>query len=72
MNLSTILGIANASLEIAKSFISMGKDASPIIAKVIGILTKGENATQADVDSLRADNDAWSAEIQQPLPPEED
>lgn len=71
MNLASIFAAIKNSMEIAKSFIAAGKDVAPIITTVYEILAKGKKVTQADVDKLQAQNDAWSAELQAPLPPEE-
>lgn len=71
MNASTILSAIKSAIQVATSLYAVGKDIGPILSSVHDILTKGDSVTQADLDALRAQSDAWSAEIQSPLPPEE-
>jgi hypothetical protein len=72
MNAVVIISAVTSAIEIAKQFIEVGKDVAPIITSIYNLLAKKQHATQADVDLLQAQNDAWSAELQKELPPEED
>lgn len=65
----TIIAAVNGAVTLIKSLISAGKDVSDLVQGTINVTKIG--ATQADVDALIALSDKWSAEIQQPIPPEE-
>lgn len=68
----TILAAVTTAIKLAQTFIEVGKDAAPILSKVYALLSKGDQATQADIDELQVQSDAWAAEIDQPIPPEEE
>lgn len=71
MEIAAIISIVNEVLAVAQEAAIVGKDVYPILAKAGSILTKGTKATTEEVNELRTMSDALSAEIQQPLPPEE-
>jgi hypothetical protein len=72
MDLVTIMAAIQTAAQIAKQLYDLGKDVKPILDKIIDITSKGGDVTQQDLDELRATSDSWAAQIQQPVPPEEE
>ena len=71
MNPALILQAITSAMSVANSAIAIGRDVAPIVEAVYGVLVKGNSVTQADLDMLRRQSDAWSVEIQKEIPPEE-
>ena len=72
MNPLTIITAVTAAISVVKQLIDLGKDVAPLVTKTYDVLVKGEDVTQAELDELRILSDSYSAEIQQPVPPEEE
>ena len=72
MDIVTIMAAIQTAAQIAKQLYDLGKDVKPILDKIIDITSKGGDVTQQDLDDLRTTSDQWAAQIQQPVPPEED
>lgn len=72
MDIQSIISVVTAALSVAQKAYAIGKDIAPILLGAYNLLVKGKHATQADVDALRKQSDALSAELQAPIPPEEE
>lgn len=70
MNPLAIIAAVGTAIQFIKEGIEVGKDVTQLVQGALNVTKAG--ATQADYDALVALSDAWSEEIQRPIPPEED
>lgn len=62
-SLGQILGALKTAATVAQSLLDVGKDITPIATTIIGIVAKGEDATEEDLRLLQEQSDKWAAEI---------
>lgn len=70
IQIAAILEAINMAIKVTQAVIQTGQDAAPFIAAIRQTFS-GTDVTQEQLDALEARIDALSAELQEPLPPEE-
>ncbi len=67
MNPIAIIGAIQTAISVAQAAIAAGKEVGPFITALKRFFS-GEEITQEDLDTLAAETDRLSAELQLPLP----
>lgn len=68
--IATISGVIKTAVDLTPDVIQVAEDAAPFAQAIYGLF-QGTNVTQAQLDQLTADIATLSAELQQPLPPDD-
>lgn len=68
--ISTIATVINEAVTLGPTVIKAAEDAQPFAQLIYGLFT-GTNVTQAQIDSLLAQLDTLTAELQTDLPPDD-
>ncbi len=69
--LAAIAAVIKTAVDLTPTIISAVEDATPFARAIYGLVVKGTNATQADVDAMLAEVNALNDDLQRPLPPDD-
>lgn len=69
--LAAISQVIKTVVDLTPTVITAVEDITPFAKAIYGLVVKGENATQADVDAMLAEVNALNDDLQRPLPPDD-